>query len=141
MYNYLISLYSILSNQYVTLAIILGAWVFKVVLFFGCLLSYFTARNQRGLLLTLIIFLGGLIANDLTFILSFTIRIINQIRGDLPNYTLYCRICWAIYITQWHAIALFFEYLIHKRITWHPVTFFFHILDQYFNKLAIVLYK
>ncbi len=128
MYNYLIPLYSVLSNQHVTLGIIIGAWVFKVVIFFGCLLYYVTARTQRALLLTLIIFLGGLIANDLGFILSFTIRTISHIKGDLPNFTLYCRLCWAIYITQFQAIALFFEYLIHKRISWHPIIFFFHIL-------------
>ncbi len=141
----MISLYSVLSNQYLTLGIMIGAWVFKVVIFFGCLLYYVTGRTQKALLLTLIIFLGGLIANDLTFIMSFIFRTINHIKGDLPNYTLYCRICWAIYITQFQAIALFFEYLIHKRISWHPVIFFFHIainisVSLTFLSFAIVNY-
>ncbi len=126
--QYLSSIYTLLSNQYVTLGIMIGAWLFKAIIFFGCIFYYFSAKSRRMLLVCLLFFLGGLLANDLTFILQYWIRGINHIVGDIPVFTLYCRICWSIYITQIQTIALFFEFLLHKRITWHPLTTTLHIL-------------
>jgi transcriptional regulator of aromatic amino acid metabolism len=117
-----------MTNQYVTLGIMIGAWLFKAVIFFSCLLYYFSQRSKKMLWFCLLIYLGGLLANDLTFILHYWMRTINHIAGDIPAFTFYCRICWSIYITEIQTIALFFEYLINKRITWHPLTSAFHIV-------------
>ncbi len=127
MYNYLHSFYSIISNQYVTLSVLVVALFFKIVILGGCLWYFFKLNSHRFLLGCLIIFMVGLCSDDLASIIQFILRGIMQNKDSIPNWTLYVRFNWCIYISQYQALALFFEHLMLKQIN-RGYGFYFHLL-------------
>lgn len=127
MYSYLSSLVAVLTHQYVTLGVLIGTLVFKAALLFGCIIYYFRSQANRFLIGCLIIFLTGMVVADLASIIQFFIRGILGNKSNLPNFTLFCRLTYVFCLTQYQAIAIFFEYLIHRRIH-RGINFYFHLL-------------
>ncbi len=126
MYTYLPSLITALTNQYVTLAILVGSLLFTMMILLACIVFYFRSESNRFLLLCLIIFLIGLTSNNLVSITQFVIRGILGNKNNLPNFTLFGRLNYAFFVLHYQAIAVFFEYLIHKKIH-RGFGFYFHV--------------
>jgi len=116
----------LLSNDYSTLAILSATLIFKIVLLAISVTYYFKAETNRFLLGCMTLFLLGLTGSDLATLIQFYIRGVLHNRENLPDFTFFCRTVWAVSLTKYQAIGLFFEYLVHKRINKGP-QFFFHL--------------
>ena len=116
MYSYLQSFYTLISNQYVTLSILTGGILFKVSLLLFSLIYSFKARNSRILLSCMIVFLSILCLEDIAVVIQYTIRGILKNKNDLPYFTFFCRMIWALCITKYQALDMFFDYLIRKKM-------------------------
>lgn len=95
----------------------------KTFILAACVRFSFRTSKRRLLLLFLILFLTGSLLSDLLNIFLFIKRTVLGITGtSYPPLTFFLRLVWGLYITQYQALALFFEYLLYKRIRftiWH----------------------
>lgn len=116
-------LYTTLASKHVFLGIMLCMVLTKFFLLATCIRFSFKTSTRRLLLLFLIVFLAGSCLNDLLSLLLFIKRSIIGITGvSYPPLTFFLRLVWGLYITQYQALALFFEYLLYRRLRftlWH----------------------
>ena len=136
---------SILGNTYVLLTVIFASLLCKAVLLFVCMRYSLKAQVNHLLFILPMLFLAGAILDDAWYMTSLIIRKVLEISGDIPNYTLFFRIDWIFFITQYQALALFLEYLISKKIRINFIAilhiFFNIILSSAFAYLAIFKYS
>ncbi len=109
-------LYDVFSSKYLLLSVMLCFGFFKLFILAICFRYNFKAPKHRALLILLMIYLTGSLLNDSCHMAIILIRGIWQLKDNFPNLTFLMRLSWTVYITQYQAISLFFEYLIQKRI-------------------------
>ena len=95
---------------------------FACKLFFLCssVRYFFKAPQHRLLHLFLMIFLLGTLMTTVCPMGGLLLRGILALKEDFPLFTLLCRIDWVFFITYYQALALFFEYLLNKKIKFGP---------------------
>ena len=79
-----------------------------------------TRKQHRIAFMLLIIFLCATACNDLEYIVATLLRGWYKLEGTITLNTFIARIDWVLYVQRFQALALFFEYLINRRIklTW-----------------------
>lgn len=125
-------LYQIIVSKQTLLGIMLLAFFFKLILLVGCIRFSIKATAHRILYFFLSVFILGMLLNDAAYMLRIFIESIGECKEDLAEYTAFSRVAWAFYITQYQALALFFEQL-HKK--YFKITFL-HVV-QFLINLAI----
>ena len=117
---------SFLSNPFVLIVAILSLLLVKFFLLIACIRYFGVKFSQRILLTLFIIFLTAAIFDDCWYFLS-VIRSIYELKGDFCYLTLLARIDWLMFISQYQALALSFEYLIERGIRF-KLTFVPHVI-------------
>ncbi len=93
------------------------AALYKFALLGTCIKYVVKAAQSRILLLFLTIFVLGALADDISFLSGlFWYHIMAFKHIDIPLHTLICRINCIVFLSMYQAIALFFEYLIEKKL-------------------------
>ena len=122
-------LYSLIFSKQTLLCITLLSFLSKLFLLLACIRFSFKTLNHRMLLFFIIIFLTISLSNDVFNVMYLTKRALLGITENIPSFTFFGRIIWGLIITQYQSIALFIEYLLHKRIRFT----FFHALHLLVN--------
>ena len=110
------SINAILADNYVLLTVILSSFLCKFILAIATLHYCFKSDSNRLFFVFPLLFLTGAMADDIWYVTALIIKNILQLKGVLPNYAVLFRIDWCLFITQYQAIALLFDYLIERRI-------------------------
>ncbi len=110
------ALTSFLVNPYITCSALILVGIAKLVISRFIVKFWYNKPQLRAPLFLLLIFLFGTLLDDATYIGSVVLRRILEIQGDIPLFTLYCRISLSLFITAHQALVLFFEYLLTQRI-------------------------
>ena len=105
-----------LGNTYVLMGVMLLSFFCKALLLSKAIRYGIKAQENRWLFVFSILFLWGALLDDAWYVTSLILRRILEMQGDIPNFTALFRIDWSLFITQYQAIALLFEYLIERRI-------------------------
>ena len=117
-------LYSFFSAEHILLAIMLLSFLLKgIILCVSIRHSFKTSLRLLSVFISL--FLVGALLSDFGYILTFFLRRILLIKGELLYYTFICRVVWSFYITQYQAIVLFFEHMLQRTIKFN-VWYVFH---------------
>jgi hypothetical protein len=133
MINIFTFLYEFLSSKHFLFGVMLLSILFKTGILIACVKYAFKAPKQRILLSFLIIYLAGSsLADSGNLCLTFILKILGM--GDyMPNLVLLLRLSWTFYITQYQALALFFEYLINKRLKFGYFQIIFYCIHGIIN--------
>lgn len=117
----------IMSSKYAPLCLTLLSFACKFFILVTCIRLSFKTVAHRMLILFIILFLSGSLLNDVVNIVYLIKRGILDIRDEFASLNFFCRLVWAFYITHYQAMALFFEYMLQKKIRF-TVFYFFHAL-------------
>ena len=118
---------AVLCNNYVLFA---GMFLSLFYKFFVLgITTKYTCRQDtnRVLLVLLFIFLFGALLQDVGFVGSFIKRKLIAIDGDIPYFTLICRLGWIVFITHYQASALFLTTLVEGKCTFRR-SYIVHLL-------------
>ena len=129
MFDVLSFLYEFLSSKYLLFAVMFLSSLCKSLMLIMCIRYNISAPLHRVLLILLTLYLAGSLLSDICHMSGVFIRGILHITDDLPNRTLLIRLSWCFYITQYQAIAVFFEQLTEKKVKFG----WFHALHALIN--------
>ncbi len=116
MQNPLTVLVAILSHPVVAVAALTGALVAKLII--ACFLCWYlvTREKDRLPLLLLLIFVVTAACNDLEYLIAGLLRGCLKLKGELFIHTFAARINWIVYLPRIQSLALFFYYLLYRRL-------------------------
>ncbi|MBA3752403.1 hypothetical protein H0X06_06490, partial [Candidatus Dependentiae bacterium] len=107
---------NLFGNTAVLFTVIGLSFLCKLSILFLCLKYILRASTNRLLFFLFILFLATALFDDACHIISLYTRKVLLREGTIPWMGFLQRIDWVFFMTQYQAIALFFEYLTTKKI-------------------------